>query len=445
MKLRISEQMWTLLCAQLLARKDVESAGLLFGEPAETSVGTIVVVREAFPVPDDAYRIRRGDQLSLDPILLNRLMRRARERSWSVFTIHTHPGALEPWFSAADDCGDARLMPSMICRMPNAPHGSIVLVDNGSALARAFARDATSKLVPLHVVGRTLASTQPPRSVTEPWFARQELALGPHGQSKLRGLRVGVVGLGGVGSLVSLQLAHLGVGELVLIDGDVVEPSNLSRIAGATPTDAALTFKVDVAARYAESVGLVRRVERYAEFVGTQHAALLAGCDIVVSCVDRQTPRAMLNRFAYEHLVPVIDLGTAFRVDTAGTIVGDAGRVVVLGPGRPCLACWGHIDPHVLRIEALSAEARESEVRAGYIEGAIEAQPSVVGFNTLVAGAGVVELLRIVTGFAGVDSPPLRLAFSFANGTVRRNMLTTREACEICGRHGGLSANTSAA
>jgi hypothetical protein len=81
------------------------------------------------------------------------------------------------------------------------------------------------------------------------------------------------------------------------------------------------------------------------------------------------SPRAILNRLAYRYLVPVIDLGTAFRVNASGTIVGDAGRVVVLGPGRPCLGCWGHLDPHVLRLEALSSEDRESEIAAGYIEG----------------------------------------------------------------------------
>src|SRR5206468_2418513 len=139
-------------------------------------------------------------------------------------------------------------------------------------------------------------SANPPAAITEPWFARQELALGARGQGELRGIRVGVVGLGGIGSLVSLQLAHLGVGELVLVDGDVVEASNLSRVAGATRDDVGRTLKVDVAARYAESVGLVRRVERHGAFIGAQHASLLASCDVIMSCVDRQTPRAMLNR-----------------------------------------------------------------------------------------------------------------------------------------------------
>jgi hypothetical protein len=318
-------------------------------------------------------------------------------------------------------------------QIPGAPHGSIVLVDNGSAVARVFDENASSEQIELRTVGRTLAAVNPPSAMREPWFARQELALGARGQGQLRGLRVAVVGLGGLGSFVSLQLAHLGVGEIVLLDGDIVEASNLSRVAGATKDDVGRTYKVDVAGRYAESLGLARRVERYAEFIAPAHEPLLASCDVIVSCVDRQTPRAMLNRLAYRHLVPIIDLGTAFRVDATGAIVGDAGRVVVVGPGRPCLGCWGHLDPHALRVEALSPEDRDAEVRAGYIEGAVEAQPSVVAFNAFVAGAGVVELLRLATAFAGIESPPLRLAFSFAEGTVRRNTLAANGRCEICG------------
>jgi hypothetical protein len=433
MKIRIAESLWASLRHQLLARKDVESAGVLLGEPVATSAGTAVMVREATVIPDDAYRIRRRDQLSIDPVAMNRLTRPARDRGWSVFTIHTHPGASEPWFSAADDAGDSRLMPSLHSRIPGAPHGSLVLVDNGRVAARVFHANATSRPADLHVVGRTLTTATVTDQADEPWFARQTLALGAGGQAALRRLRVGVVGLGGIGSVVSLQLAHLGVGELVLIDGDLVEASNLSRIAGATKDDVGGSHKVDVAARYARALGLVREVECHHAFLAPEHEPLLASCDVVVSCVDQQTPRAILNRAAYRNLVPVIDLGTVFRVNEHGTIVADAGRVVVIGPGRPCLACWGHLDPHALRIEALSDADRESEIRAGYIEGAEEPQPSVMAFNTFVAGAGAAELVRLATAFAGAESPPIRLAFSFTEGTVRRNALSGNSRCAICG------------
>jgi hypothetical protein len=433
MKLRIAESRWVSLSQQLLARNDVESAGVLLGEPVATPAGTVVVVREATVLPDDAYRIRRRDQLSIDPVALNRLTRPARDRGWSVFTIHTHPGASEPWFSAADDAGDSRLMPSLHSRIPGAPHGSIVLVENGRVAARVFDENAASGPVDLHVVGRTIAAATITDEANEPWFARQTLALGARGQAALRRLRVAVIGLGGIGSVASLQLAHLGVGELVLIDGDLVEASNLSRIVGATKDDVGSSHKVDVAARYARALGFVRHVECHRAFLGTEHDPLLASCDVIMSCVDRQTPRAILNRVAYRSLLPVIDLGVVFRVDAQGTIIADAGRVVVVGPGRPCHACWGHLDPHALRIESLPDADREAEIRAGYIEGAEEPQPSVMAFNTFVAGAGVAELVRLATAFSGAASPPVRLAFSFTEGTVRRNTLSGDTRCSICG------------
>jgi molybdopterin-synthase adenylyltransferase len=180
----------------------------------------------------------------------------------------------------------------------------------------------------------------------EPWFSRHSLTLGAHGQSRLRRLCVAVVGLGGIGSMVSLQLAHLGVGTLILLDGDLVAASYLSRVAGATKDDVGQTYKVNVAARYAKAVDLVGQVEAHREFFSALHESLHGSCDIVASCVDRHTPRALLNRIAYRYLVPVIDLGTVFRVDPdSSCIVSDAGRVVMLGPVRWIVQCAAVVVP----------------------------------------------------------------------------------------------------
>jgi molybdopterin/thiamine biosynthesis adenylyltransferase len=434
MKLRIAETAWDALKAQLLAREDVETAGILLGRHVGTGAGEVVAVEHSFALPDQAYRVRRPDQISIDPVALNRLTRPARDHGLSIFTIHTHPGAREAWFSAADDAGDSRLMPSLSCQVPRVPHGSLVLASSGAVAARSFTPTGQIRDVDLQVVGRTTMGSAARPVRTESWHARQELALGAGGQARLRHLRVAVVGLGGIGSVVAMQLAHLGVGELVLIDGDVVEASNVSRIVGARTADVGKT-KVEVAARYASDLGFARQVECVDHFLSPQHEALFASCDIVVGCVDRMTPRALLNRWAYRHLVPVVDLGVAFRVDGSAKIVADAGRVVVIGPGRPCLACWGHLDPDELRREAQSEEDRARDVAAGYLEGVEEPQPSVMAFNTHVAGAGVIEVMRLATGFAGTDSPPLRMAFSFSDGTVRRNALAGRHACKICSQH----------
>ncbi len=229
------------------------------------------------------------------------------------------------------------------------------------------------------------------------------------------------------------QLAHLGFGRITVIDADTVEESNVSRIIGATSADVGTEHKVSVASRYATRLALGTCVSALRGHLGVSvSTTAIDSCDVVLSCVDRQTPRALLNRLAYEKAVPMIDMGSAFRVDMSGKVVAAAGRVVVVGPDRPCLACWGHLDPSRLRIEALSPEDRARQAAEGYVDGADIPQPSVIAFNTMVAGAAVIELLRLVTGFAGADEPPTRLSFDFESGTVRRNRLPGSQRCSIC-------------
>ena len=433
MKIRIHEKVWQSLFQSLWERDDIESAGILMGELVEAPTGKIIVVKRAVPVPEKAYSIRKVDQISIDPVAFNRLIRPAKDNDWCVITIHTHPKARDAWFSKADDLGDSRLMPSIHCQIPGLLHGSMVVVRNGDVTARMFKPNGQLVEASLWIIGNTVTTAVNVSCKDERWFDRQQLALGKAGQSKLRNLRIGIVGLGGIGSLVSMQLAHLGVGQLVLIDGDIVEHSNVPRIVGANKNDAGRTYKVDVAARYMNNLGLSSPAEAYREHLSSKHEALIASCDVIVSCVDTHTPRALLNRYSYKYSSPLIDLGTVFRVDDTGKIVSDAGRVVTVGPGRPCLGCWGHIDSDAIRIESMSDKEIQQQVDEGYIEGANVTQPSVIGFNTYVAGAGVTEILRLVTGFSGADSPPNRLAFSFHNGVVKRNSLAAQPQCVICG------------
>lgn len=429
MRLRITECLWNQLVHHLHERQDVETAALLFARYYGTGDHPIAVVRHVLRLTDDAYLARCPDRLSIDPVTVNRLSRRAHDMGMCVFTAHSHPHSEKAFFSWADDDGDKRFLPSLRNWIDTVPHGSIVVASSGDARARALTDDGM-RGVDIQVIGRRVSMPVLDLPLDER-FARQRLALGSQGQAILRRMRVGVVGIGGVGSIVTVQLAHLGVGEAVLVDGDRVERSNLSRIIGAGLRDLG-TAKVQVAARYVRDTGLPLSLQTFAEPLrGGAELAALRTCDVILSCVDAFTPRSILNRLAYEALIPVIDLGTGFRVDEAGTICGEAGRVVVIGPGRPCLGCWGHLDADALRVEAMQPDERERLRHEGYIEGADVEQPSVIAFNTMVAGAGVIEFLRIATSFAH-EEPPNRLAFSFASGTVRRNTLQRNAECSIC-------------
>lgn len=439
MKLRVLESEWSPFLSELCARTDVESAGVILAERLDG--GSVLLARHLSVIPDAAYAIRQRDRIRIDPVALNRLIRPARDRGLSVLTVHTHPGTDAPWFSTADDAGDSVLIPSLFTQM-HGPHGSIVVAGNTHEVcARAWTTTENVVPVGLHVVGQALRVVSPNTiSEQEEWFDRQQLALGEAGQRILRGLHVAVVGLGGTGSVTFAQLVHLGVGQITVIDGDRVEDTNISRIFGATTADANVTWKVDVAARYAAAVGLGTKVNIIRGHLGEDiNPNVLEGCDVVFSCVDAHLPRALLNRLSYEKAVLLFDMGSAFRVHEE-IITAGSGRVVIIGPGRPCLACWGHIDANRIRIESLPKDERIRQAAEGYVSGANVPQPSVVAFNTLISGAAVIEFLRAVTEFSGADDPPSRLGFDFMTGTVRRNRLSGVSGCRICqhklARHG---------
>lgn len=433
MNLRVIESQWNVFIDGLRARTDVETAGVILAE--RLYGGEVLLVRHMIEIPPEGYLIRHRDHVRLDPVTFNRIVRPGRDRGLSVITVHTHPGTTHPWFSIADDNGDARLIPSLFDQMPG-PHGSVVIAgETGLATGRVWSEPGQKRELVTRIIGRTMrifASSNTPFEDLA-WFDRQRLALGRAGQQALAGLHIAIVGIGGTGSVAFLQLAHLGVRRITVIDGDRVEASNVSRILGATVDDAGRTWKVEVAARYAERLGIGTEVRSLRGHFGKDVTPEeVEGCDLVLSCVDRHLPRALLNRLSYEKAVPVIDMGSAFRVDASGRVTAGSGRVVVVGPGRRCLACWGHIDPNRIRTESLSESDRAREMADGYVDGAEIPQPSVLAFNTAVAGAAVVELMRLVTAFAGADDPPMRLSFDFESGTVRRNCLFTEHDCQIC-------------
>src|SRR5207245_2349911 len=128
-------------------------------------------------------------------------------------------------------------------------------------------------------------------------FDRQVRAFGPEFQSRIVRCRVGVVGVGGLGSVMVELLARLGVRDWVLVDPDRVEPSNLNRLLGATARDAGhRTPKIDVAARAARAIDRQARVRRFRCSVFAPRALrALKGCDLIIATTDNAASRLVLN------------------------------------------------------------------------------------------------------------------------------------------------------
>ncbi len=226
------------------------------------------------------------------------------------------------------------------------------------------------------------------------FFDRSVRALGSAGQRLLGEISVAIVGLGGTGSVVAQELAHLGVREITLLDPDVVEISNLNRLVGSSRSDVGKP-KVEVAATLVRGVNKGVRVEPIkGSAINSGEAQSLLRQDFIFGCTDTQGSRALLNQLAYQYMIPTIDLG--MRIDAKdGTVEGVVGRVQMLAPGLPCLVCQKLLDPEGVRRDLLSEEERAKDP---YIVGAAVPQPSVISLNTTIASLAVTMFLSAVTG-----------------------------------------------
>lgn len=117
-----------------------------------------------------------------------------------------------------------------------------------------------------------------------------------HGQAlqeKLDGAKVGIAGLGGLGSNIAVHLARLGIGHLVLVDFDVVDVTNLNR-QHYTMRDLDMPKTIALLEQL-EAINPYINYETYTERVIPANAArLFSGCDVVCEAFDRPDQKAML-------------------------------------------------------------------------------------------------------------------------------------------------------
>jgi hypothetical protein len=245
-------------------------------------------------------------------------------------------------------------------------------------------------------------------------------------------MRVGIVGLGGTGPIVLEQLAHLGVRRFLLMDPDVVEPTNLNRLVGATGADVGKP-KVEVAATYAKRINPSADIEtRRGSVLLAREAEELVATDFVFGCTDSQGSRAVLNQFAYQYLVPVIDMGVAIVI-AGGRVSHIAGRTQMLAPGLGCLVCGDLLNPEAVRVDLLTDFERAADP---YVVGVHEPAAAVVSLNATVASMAVTMFLAAALS---VPSQARLLNYNGVTGASRPATISPHPTCIACSRSGALA------
>jgi hypothetical protein len=304
------EREYDALEAHLAASKD-EQAAFLICRIAQTENETRLLVRDCVPVTGDDVIEQSPVHMKIAPRAYIRAMKRANDEKSCLLFVHSHPNGY-PDHSSQDDVEEAKLFKTAYTRIRTpGVHGSLVLTSRGISSARVWLADGTTADVErIRIVGRRFRFwfSQACRAEVPAFFDRQVRAFGRDIQLLLSRLRIGIVGVGGTGSCVLEQLVRLGVGTLIISDGETFESSNVNRVYGSRSVDDTVA-KIKIAQRLAADIGLGTQVTLIDKPISYQSALKsLRDCDIVFGCTDDELGRSLLNSFATYYFVPVFDV-----------------------------------------------------------------------------------------------------------------------------------------
>ena len=158
------------------------------------------------------------------------------------------------------------------------------------------------------------------------WLSRTKLLVGETGVEKLINAHVLVVGLGGVGSYAAEFVARSGVGEMTIVDGDVVDPSNRNRQLPALATTHGLP-KADIMAERLLAINPELKLTVIKDFLTPDKAEAIcqaAKYDYVMDCIDSVTPKLYLITSAKKQGLNIVSsMGAGGKVDPTRIKVAD--------------------------------------------------------------------------------------------------------------------------
>lgn len=166
-------------------------------------------------------------------------------------------------------------------------------------------------------------------------------------------LKIGIVGLGSVGSVVADMLSRMGVSDFTLIDYDEVKEHNLDRLSGAFHSDIG-NKKVEVIKEHILKAGTANKInveisDRKLNKEIAYRKAL--DCDVIFSCVDKPWGRYILNHLAYSHLIPVIDGGILVEFGENRELNFADWTVHTVVPGKACMQCLNAFNTSDVELE----------------------------------------------------------------------------------------------
>ncbi len=165
-------------------------------------------------------------------------------------------------------------------------------------------------------------------------YSRQSLVIGEKAQTQLSSKSVAIIGVGALGTVAAELLARSGIGNIMLIDRDVVEESNLQRQTLFGEADIGKS-KALAAKEKLMQINSSIKITAQAIHLNATNIIVLKKADLILDCTDNLRSRFLINDFCKKHKIPWI---YAAAIKTSGYVM----PILPLGP---CLHCFIHEAP----------------------------------------------------------------------------------------------------
>lgn len=368
---------------------------------------TALIFEVVLPEPGD--RQRHGN-VSFNPPYFERVCQLALEKGSGIAFLHSHPCGGWQHMSSDDIAAEKRLTGAVI-GLTDLPLVGLT-VGNDDVWSARFWHSIGEKNYErswcrtVRSIGEQLTVDFADFIVPKPrygeMFKRTVSVWGEQNHEKLARLRIGVVGLGSVGSFIAETLARSGFENIVLIDFDEVQEHNLDRLVIGTRDDIG-KLKVEVAKERLIKVVTAHdiNIQEIPYSVAEEEGYLAAlDCDVLFSCVDRPRARQILNHFAYAHLIPVIDGGIAVRFKN-GQFSGVDWQLQTVGPGRPCMECIGCFSVGDVSTEIAGKLDDPSYLKGLGADNHLKRNENIFAFSENLASLEFFQLIALAAGLGG--------------------------------------------
>lgn len=412
--LKISEECWQKILNKH-SDKDERISFLMAKSVNRSKLGrTLILAAEQPIIPaDDCYKSVGPTHLKLhDDVATSIVNQMLLSEYDTLINIHSHPFSHSGTsFSSIDDADDINLdgiLRRELKKLGREFCNLSIVVDRHSFDGRftnALLKKSFRPLDEVQIMGEHLRVAYPnsilkeQESVTVPETQQRHDFIGSDVISWLSDAKIGVLGAGGLSSIYTESLVRLGCRELIIIDDDVVEESNLNRLQGVKKSQVGTPKVFAIKQNLKNMIPDAKVKALYCNVMDKRAQYALSGCDIILGGVDNALPRAVLNHISVQYLIPYFDAA----VDVTREPVNFRRRVhSVLPFATACMHCspFDLIDDNDVAHSLLSPEMEAKFRNMGYISDAVEAPaPSVYPLNMSASGDLMTELLNYLGGF----------------------------------------------